>query len=61
MLRHDQARQLSIREAVFPASDMGSGQADPGEDPIIQEDVKCGQEGVELIVHTSGLTPSANV
>ena len=55
-----QAQQLGIGKLRFPAADMGSGQTDPGQDPIIEEDVKCGQEGVEVIVHTKGLTPSAN-
>ena len=39
---------------------MGSGQADPGQDPVIEKDVKFGQERVAAIVHTKGLTPSAN-
>ena len=60
MLGNYQAQQLGIGKQRLPTSDMRSGQADPGQDPIIQEDVKCGQEGVEFIVHTKGLTPSAN-
>ena len=60
VLGDDQAQQLGIGKPWFPAADMCSGQADPGQDPIIEEDVKCGQEGVEVIVHTKGLTPSTN-
>jgi len=60
MLRDDQAQQLGVHQPRFAAADMGSGQADPGQDPIIEEDVQCGQEGVEVIVHTKGLTPSAS-
>jgi hypothetical protein len=32
--------------------------ADRGHDPVIEMDVKCGQEGVEVSFHTQGLTPS---
>ena len=56
MLRNDQAQQFGTRETGLPAPDMSPRQADPGQDPIIQEDVKCGQEGVEFIVNTKGLT-----
>jgi hypothetical protein len=60
MLRHDQTQQLGIPETGLTASDMSPRHPDPGQDPVIEEDVKCGQEGVEFIVHTKGLTPSAN-
>jgi len=59
MVGNDQAQQLGIGKLRFPAANVGSGQTDPGQDPIIEEDVKCGQEGVEVIVHTKGLAPSA--
>jgi hypothetical protein len=34
--------------------------AERGQDPVVEMDVKCGQEGVEVGFHTQGLTPSAN-
>ncbi|GAB3141623.1 hypothetical protein GCM10027057_25520 [Marisediminicola antarctica] len=38
---------------------MGSRQPDPRQDPIIEEDVKSGQEAVVVIAHTKGVRPSA--
>jgi hypothetical protein len=43
VLGDDQTQQLGIAEQRVPARDMSSGQADPGQDPVIVEDVKCGQ------------------
>lgn len=60
MLCDKQAQQLGVRQLRLAPPDMGSRQADNGQDPVIENDVKCGQEGVEVIVHTKGLTPSAN-
>ena len=60
MLRNDEAQQLGIPKTRLPAPGMSPRRADLGQDPIIEEDVKCGQEGVEFVVHTKGLTPSAN-
>jgi hypothetical protein len=36
-----------------------AGEADRGQDPVIEVDVECDQEGVEFSFHTPGLTPSA--
>ena len=60
MLRNDQTQQLGIGTLRLPNRDMSLGEADPRQDPIIEEDLKCGQEGVEFVVHTTGLTFSAN-
>lgn len=59
ILCHDQAQQLGIYQPGFAAPDMGSGQADPGHDPITEEDIKCGPDGVELIDQTEGSTSTA--
>ena len=37
-----------------------SGQAHPGQNPLLKEDEQCGQEGVESIVQTKDWTPYAN-
>lgn len=42
------------------AHDMSPRQSDSRQDPIFEEDAQCGQEGVEFIVRTKGLTPSAS-
>ena len=59
VLGDDQAQQLGIGELGFTTADMSPGQADPGQDSVIEKDVQCGQEGVEFVVHTKGLTSSA--
>jgi hypothetical protein len=58
MLGHDQAQQFDIVEDGFAARVMIPGKAQRGHDPIVEMDVKCGQEGVEVSFHTQGLTPS---
>ncbi len=59
MLRDDQAQQLGVHQPTLATADMGSRQTDPGQDPIIEEDVKSGQEAVMVIAHTKGVRPSA--
>lgn len=58
VLGHDQAEQLGIIKPDFPAGPAGPGIAQVRQDTVGKEDIKCGQEGVEFIVHTKGLTPS---
>ncbi len=56
----DQPQQLGIIKADLPAGPTGPGIAQIRQDTVGQEDIECGQEGVEFIVHTKGLTPSAS-
>ncbi len=54
---------FGITAMIAVAQAVGSvvtGSADRGQDPVIEMDVKCDQEGVEVGIHTLGLTPSAN-
>lgn len=34
--------------------------AERGQDPIVEMDVHCGQEGVEVSFHRQGFVPAAN-
>jgi hypothetical protein len=61
MLSDNEAEQFRIREDRFASRASGAGQAQTREHQIIEEDIKYGQEGVELVVHTKGLTPSAKL
>ena len=58
MLGDDQADQLNIVENGFAARVMIPRKAERGQDPIIEMNVKCGQEGAQICLHTQGLTPS---
>lgn len=60
MLGHDQTQQLNIVEGGLAAGVTIPRRAESGQDPVIEVDVKCGQEGVEVSFHTQGLTPSVN-
>ena len=60
VLGDDQTQQLGIGKLRLPAADVSSGPAEPGQNLIIEEDVQCGQDGVEVGFHTQGFTPSAN-
>ena len=46
MLGDDQAEQLNIVEPWFPARMVIAGKGERGHDPVVEMDVKCGQEGV---------------
>lgn len=59
VLGDDQAEQLNVIQDGFAARVVISRKAERGEDAVIEMDVKCGQEGVEVCFHTLGLTPSA--
>lgn len=59
MLRDQQTQQLDIVQRGLATGMVIPGEADRGQDPIIEMDVKCGQEGVQFGIHTQGLTPSA--
>ena len=60
MLGDDQTEQLNVVENGLTTGVMITRKAERGQDPIIEMDVQCGQEGVEVSFHTQGLTPSAN-
>ncbi|AIT62141.1 hypothetical protein CDOO_00890 [Corynebacterium doosanense CAU 212 = DSM 45436] len=53
-------QQLDIVQRGLATGVVVPGEADRGQDPVIEMDVKCDQEGVEVGIHTLGLTPSAN-
>ena len=59
MLRDEQAQKFGVVQRGFAAGVMIPGEADRGQDPVIEMDVKCDQEGVEVGFHTQVLTPSA--
>ena len=46
MLGDDQAEQLNIVEPWLPARMVIAGKAERGHGPVVEMDVKCGQEGV---------------
>ena len=58
VLGDNQAEQLDIVQSRFSARVVIPRKAERGEDAVIEMDVKCGQEGVEVGFHTQGLTPS---
>ena len=60
VLGDDQAEQLNVVENGLTTRVMITRKAERGQDPIIEMDVQCGQEGVEVSFHTQGLTPSVN-
>ncbi|MET4093488.1 hypothetical protein ABIB51_000394 [Arthrobacter sp. UYCu712] len=60
LLGHDQAQQFGIIEPDLSARPAGPGVPQIRQDTVGEEDIECGQEGVEFIVHTKGLTPSAS-
>ena len=60
VLGHDQTEQLNVAEDGFAAWVVITRKAERGQDPVVEMDVQCGQEGVEVGFHTQGLTPSAN-
>ncbi len=60
LLGNDQAQQFGIIKLDFPAGPAGPGISQIRQDAVGQGDIECGQEGVEFIVHTKGLTPSAS-
>jgi hypothetical protein len=57
VLGNEQAHQFGVVEGGFPAGVVISGKAERGEDSVVEMDVQCGQEGVEVSFHTPGLTP----
>ena len=60
VLGDDQAEQLNVAEDGFATGVVITRKAERGQDPVVEMDVQCGQEGVEVGFHTQGLTPSAN-
>jgi hypothetical protein len=60
LLGHDQAQELGVIKPDLPAWPAGSGVAQVRQDTVGEEDIRCGREGVEFIVHTKGITPSAS-
>ena len=60
LLGHDQAEELGVIKLDLPAWPAGPLVAQIRQDTVGEEDIECGQEGVEFIVHTKGLTPSAS-
>ena len=60
VLGDDQAEQLNVAENGLTTRVMITRKAERGQDPIVEMDVQCGQEGVEVSFHTQGLTPSAD-
>ncbi len=60
VLGNDQAEQLNVVENGLTTRVMITRKAKRGQDPIVEMDVQCGQEGGEVSFHTQGLTPSAN-
>jgi hypothetical protein len=61
VLGHGQADQLRIGQDRFPAPDMPPGPTQRGQDTVLKMDTQCEQEGAEIGLHTSGLTPSARI
>ena len=60
VLGDDQTQQLDIIELRFATGMMIPRKAERGQDPVVEMDVKCGQEGVEVSFHTQGSTSSVN-
>lgn len=60
MLRDQQAEQLDVVQRGLATGMVIPGEADRGQDPVIEVDVKCDKEGVQFGIHTQGLTPSAH-
>lgn len=58
VLGDDEAEELDVVECGFAFGVAISGKAQRGHDPIVEMDVKCGQEGVKVCLHKPGLTPS---
>lgn len=58
LLGHGQAQEFRVIELDLPAGTTGPGVAQVRQDTVGEEDIECGQEGVEFIVHTKGLTPT---
>ena len=60
LLRDEQAQQFGVVQGGFATGVVLAGDSHRGQDPVIEMNVQCGQEGVEVSIHTRGLTPSAN-
>ena len=60
MLGDDQAEQLDAVESGLTPGRMIAWEGWRGQDLVVEIDVKCGQQGVEIGFHTQGLTPFVN-
>jgi hypothetical protein len=60
VLGDEKAKQLNVVQGWFAARMTIPRKAESGQDPVVEMDVKCGQEGVEVGFRTQGLTPSVN-
>lgn len=60
VLRDQQTQQLDVVERGLTTRVMIAREPDRRQDPVIEMDVQCDQEGVEVSFHTQGLTPSAS-
>jgi|GEM_PF-5024169 len=58
VLGDDQAEQLNVIENWLTTGVVSPGKAERGHDPIVEMNVQCGQEGVQICLHTKGLTAS---
>ena len=56
----DQAEQLDAVETGLTPGMMIAWEGWRGQDPVVERDVKCGLQGVEIDFHTQGITPSVN-
>lgn len=52
-------RQISRPRCVLAAHTMIPTEPDRRQDPVIEMDIECDQQGVEICIHTLGLTPFA--
>lgn len=60
LLRDHQTQQLDIIQPGLAPWLMQAGEPQRGQDPVVEVDIECGQEGVEVLIHTRRLAPSAN-
>jgi hypothetical protein len=59
VLGDDKAEQLNVGQGRRPPRTGPPGKPQRGEDPIVQMDAQCVQDGVWICLHEQGLTPSA--
>jgi hypothetical protein len=52
LLRDHEAEQLDVVQARLPPRVMLAGEAERGQDAVVEVDIECGQEGVEVLIHT---------
>lgn len=52
VLGHCQTHQFRVGQGGFATGSVVTGPAQGGQDTVIEVDVQCGQEGVQVVAHT---------